>query len=132
MDPKTALETFKKVMSIAEKFKDIDMKEALLELKEQLLEIKEENIQLKEKLAQKANFNMVLEQNMYWNQIDNDSKEGPYCSTCWDNHKKDVRLHKVEDSFYCSVCKEYVSKEHRNYSNYPIRTVKKYNPFEGI
>jgi hypothetical protein len=54
---------------------------------------------------------MVFENNVIY-EIDKDNqKQGPFCSACWDNNQKKIRLHTNRDNEYvCPVCKNIVSQ----------------------
>lgn len=66
--------------------------------------LKEENKELKEKLETKES--LVSENNAYW--IDKDGKkDGPFCTCCWDDDKKTIRMQPDCNPayYYCPKCK---------------------------
>lgn len=101
MGIKDITDSAKKALEIANELKNIELKEAILELKEKMIELREENIELKEQLKEKQKYNMVFENNKYWNLKEDGSKEGPFCVTCWDYNQTASRL---IDNYYCGIC----------------------------
>lgn len=101
MGIKDITDSAKKALEIANELKNIELKEAILDLKEKLITLREENISLKEQLKEKNQYNMVFENNKYWNYKDNGTKDGPFCVTCWDYNKTVSRL---IDEKYCGIC----------------------------
>lgn len=110
MNLKDITDTAKTALDIANELKNIELKEAILDLKEKLIELREENIELKEQLKEKQEYNMVFEDNAYWNVKENGKYEGPYCSVCWDCKKIPIRLSQnTNTDFYkCGQCKNEV------------------------
>lgn len=83
--------------------KILEIQERLLELQKRLLVLEGENKQLKEKLEIKES--LIFENHAYW--IKNGKeKDGPYCSCCWDNDKKTIRMQPTPDPAYfnCPKC----------------------------
>lgn len=106
MNVKTVLENVNAIKEIADSMQNLDLKEKIVDLKEQVIELREENINLKEELNKKNQLNMVFEKNTYWNINHTDKKDGPFCSACWDNNSKSVRMQRRDDGFArCPVCK---------------------------
>lgn len=104
------LNSAKVALKIADSLKNQDLKEAILGLKEEILNLREENISLKEQLSKRQNFNMVFENNRYFNVKEDNSREGPYCSNCWDSDKMAIRLqhfnpHSEGECYVCPRCK---------------------------
>ncbi|MEI8390246.1 MAG: hypothetical protein WCG23_10235 [bacterium] len=110
MNIKTVLDNVNAIKEIADSIQNIELKSIIVDLKEQVLELKEENLNLKEKLSKQEDFNMIFEDNKYWNTNENNVKDGPYCPACWDNNKKTIRFNEAKMSFHCPVCKNTVSK----------------------
>lgn len=106
------LKTVAKVLQEAgkiEQYKQIlEVQGRLLEMQEKIRLQDEEIRTLKEKLKIKEN--IVFEKDAYWIKRKDNSKEGPYCSACWDNEDKKqlVHLHSISgvtNAFRCPVCK---------------------------
>ena len=48
---------------------------------------------------------IVFENNVIYEVDENGTKQGPFCSGCWDNNKKKIRLHTTSKGTYeCPVC----------------------------
>lgn len=64
----------------------------ILEIKKQNDELREENSELKEQI--KIKDSLIFKDNSYYS-VDKDGniKNGPFCSSCWDNSKKLIWLH---------------------------------------
>ncbi len=105
---KALMETGKKALDIANELKNVELKESILDLREQLLLLREENTSLKQQLSEKQQYDMVFEKNSYWNIKEDGTKEGPYCSACWDKNKLAIRLTNSpanRDFYTCGNCK---------------------------
>lgn len=105
-------DTVKKALTIANKLKNVELKEVILDLREQMIELREENLTLKEQLKEKQQYNMVFDKDKYWNILSDGTKDGPYCSACWDGNGKAVRMH--EDMFLDFVCPVCTQKTYTN------------------
>ena len=99
----------KTALDIANELKNTELKEAILELKQEILALREENLELKNKLNKKENYNMIIGDNCYWNLKEDSTKEGPYCTVCWDKENIPIRLtqNMVANRHYftCGNCK---------------------------
>jgi len=89
------IELYGKILKIQEKF---------LEIQKRLLVLESENKQLKEKLEIKES--LIFGDNAYWTK-NGEEKDGPYCSCCWDNDKKTIRMQPTLDPAYfdCPKCR---------------------------
>lgn len=105
MDIKTITDNVKAIKEIADATQNLELKSLIIDLKEQVLELREENHSLKEQLSKKTDYNMQFENNAYWNIKEDETKDGPFCSACWDNHKKAVRMKAGQSASVCPVCK---------------------------
>jgi hypothetical protein len=81
----------------------LEVQEKLLEMQEKIRLQDEEIRTLKEKLKIKEN--LVFEKNAYWIKRKDGSKEGPYCSACWDKDNRLINLHHDANFLFCPVCK---------------------------
>ena len=86
------LEGIKAIKNIAEATRNLELKNLIIDLKKQIIDLREENLLLKSKLSQKETFNMIFENNAYFNIKEEGTKNGPYCSGCWDKDKLAIRL----------------------------------------
>lgn len=104
---KTIKENIEALAEIAERTKDLELKNTILNLKEQILTIKEENLVLKEQIAlNNQKENLIFKNNMYWKKLDDGSEEGPYCSGCYDTKKTLIRMHIHQHGKICPSCKQ--------------------------
>ncbi len=67
----------------------LDAQKELLEMQKQIADLTSENRELKERLAIKES--LIFKDNAYWIEKDN-KKDGPFCTCCWDNDKKTIRM----------------------------------------
>ena len=102
------LDNAKDIYALIKKLGNQDLLEKMADLRDQILELREENRSLKEKLSVQETYDMYFKNNMYW---DANKKDGPYCSKCWDDNKKAIRLQKQNDEYYCPVCCKKIIKE---------------------
>jgi hypothetical protein len=51
------------------------------------------------------NKNLIFESKAYWLQKKDGTKDGPFCSNCWDTKKLMVRLHVSDSHHECPNCK---------------------------
>jgi regulator of replication initiation timing len=94
-------------IKLYEKLKNIQ-KDAL-ELVEENEKLKEENRELKEKLQVQGS--LIFEGNLYWLIKQDNKKEGPFCSKCWDENEKLIRLHSDGVDYNCPVCKTHIDTD---------------------
>lgn len=97
------------ILSNPDQLKNTDLKTNILDLKEEILSLRTENVSLKEELQKQKQYNMVFENDLYWNVKENEEKEGPYCTKCWDSQRKSIRMHNSAGSMgtgHCYKCPE--------------------------
>ena len=108
---KSALETVKKAIEIAENVKNVELRSLILDLKQNILDLKEQNISLQEEVSRFKNIelnekSLFFENNVYWKLV-GEEKQGPFCPKCWGTDKT-VNPLGFDKQFYnwkCSVCK---------------------------
>jgi len=81
----------------------LDAQQKMLEMQSQIADLTAENKQLKAVLTTKES--LVFENNAYWSQND-DTKDGPFCSRCWDVASNAVRLKPSINNGAFSSCPE--------------------------
>ena len=91
--------------------------EKLVEMQNRILILEKENKELSESL--KTQESLVFSNNAYWAEKDGD-KDGPYCSCCWDGHRKTIRMQPCGNpAFYsCPTC------ENKTVKIYPERDIR--------
>lgn len=82
----------------------LEVQEKLLEMQKRIFDLEIENKELKEKLE--TNRSLIFENNAYWTEQDG-IKAGPFCSCCWDDNKKTIRMQPCGNPAYfdCPKCK---------------------------
>jgi len=113
------IENLKGAIEVIQKSDNIDLIKNMMAIQNDAWELQEENRQLKEEiksLNEKFNISgeLKFENNTYWRVTDTD-KDGPFCSGCWDDSKKLIRLFKEGKSSYsnCPKCKTRVFRVFR-------------------
>ena len=77
------------------------------------------DINLQNKLDQTLALGLEFENNVYY-AVEGNTKEGPYCSCCYDFYDKLVHLHssfdakEKSDVYICPKCKTKIIKEYKN------------------
>lgn len=82
----------------------LDALKELLELQKKISELENANSELRSKLEIKEN--LIFEKNSYWLQ-NGEKKDGPFCSCCWDDDRKTIRMQPCGNPAYfdCPKCK---------------------------
>jgi hypothetical protein len=102
------LETAKDAVMLVQKIDNIELYKKILDLQSDALKMVEENGKLRGEVhrleeAFKIRDTLVFENNHYYG-VKDDTKEGPYCTYCWDQDRKLVRLHKDDhDWWWCLI-----------------------------
>jgi len=84
----------------------LDAQKELLEMQKRISDLETENKDLIEKL--KTQESLIFENNAYWIIDESGNKiDGPYCSCCWDDERKTIRmLPSGHPAYYdCPKCK---------------------------
>lgn len=106
MDVNSIIQGCEKIFNIASDIKNSELLEEICSLKKAIYELTEENVQLKKELVIKNKYNMKCEQNRYYNYKEDGSKDGPYCTCCYDTKNMAVRLKPMNNGhFICPECK---------------------------
>ncbi len=95
----------------------LEVQEKLLEMQKQISELETENKTLKEKLDTKGQ--LVFENNSYW-LVQGGKNDGPYCSCCWDDNRKTIRMQPCGNPAYFS-CPKCENKSVKIYADGPGR-----------
>ncbi len=88
-----------------EQYKQIlEAQKELLEMQKKIAELETECKELKEKLKTKET--LIFKDNAYWSVRDG-AKDGPFCSCCWDDENKTIRMQPCGNPshFDCPKCK---------------------------
>ncbi len=85
-----------------------DLHESLMTAREKIMELQEDNITLNAK-TKELQAKRTTRDDIEFREFavfKKSTNEGPFCSACWDDKKKQVSLHKVNRHYYdCPVCK---------------------------
>ena len=100
------VENAKSIYELIKKLNQQDLLEKMADLRDQILSLREENQQLKEKLLEKENKNIIFEKGAYFEAKEDGTKDGPFCSVCWDKDKQKIRLKKVNVGWTNSITNE--------------------------
>jgi hypothetical protein len=123
---KTTAEVLRKADKIEEYKQILEVQQKLLEMKKKMMELEAENKILKEKLETKES--TIFERNSYWC-IRNGGKDGPFCSCCWDDERKMIRMQPCGNPAYfnCPRCKNGSVKVYPERDNPPITHVQTFD-----
>jgi hypothetical protein len=112
-DDVSTLETLKGIAALVKKIGDIELNSKIIDLQSEVYELLEENHKLRQEIESLKNEkeienNLTVKGHFYFRKNEN-SEDGPFCTSCWDNSKKLIRVH-VSDSYgveiaSCPVCK---------------------------
>lgn len=86
-----------------------EVQDKLQELREDNLRLVEEKRELTERFraqedAARTDASLVYRDGEYYKQASGGSEDGPYCSRCWDTHRRLVRVHVSEFFRTCPQC----------------------------
>ena len=104
---KDLYEVFKKAGKIDEYQKILGLIDDSFKNREKIEELEKNNKELQEKLEFKEG--VEFRDNAYWKKSDGD---GPYCSVCWNNKNKIIRLlptNKYNNFYECKICSNKVN-----------------------
>ena len=85
----------------------LELLEDLLNKQKKINDLEEENKVLKEKLTNQEELEFI--NNAYYKKS---TKEGPYCTRCWDKHRNLIRINKIfpnDDFASCPDCNNQVN-----------------------
>ena len=118
------LKTAGKVLQEAGKIEQyqqiLDAQQRMLEMQATIADLTEENRILKTQLTTRDA--MVYENNAYYTNPTDDSRDGPFCSHCWDVDGKTVRLKPSLNNRAFSSCPSCKNQFQTNPSYQPVFT----------
>lgn len=80
----------------------LEIQEKLLEMQKKISELEEKNKELKERLKIKED--LYYENNAYWFRKEDGKKDGPFCTVCYDDERKLIRLRVGHYTFGWAIC----------------------------
>jgi hypothetical protein len=100
----SVIDTAKEAVMLVQKIDNIELYKKILELQSDALKLVEENGNLKGEIQEleeafKIKDTLLFENNHYY-VVKDDTKQGPYCTYCWDTGRKLVRLHQDEEKWW--------------------------------
>lgn len=109
----------------------LDAQQKLLEMQKSVDELTVENRTLKEKLETKGG--LIFERNAYWIQV-GEKKDGPYCTCCWDDEKKTIRMQPCGNPAYfsCPRCKNKNVQVHEDRNSFVVSDDDNFDPYRSI
>jgi regulator of replication initiation timing len=109
------IDKVKSIASMIQKVDNIELYKTILDLQANVMELVEENGRLKSDLAEfseklKTKESLFFEHDAYWSKKADGTKDGPFCSNCWDSKQKLIRLHLWGNDEYsgCPNCQKTV------------------------
>jgi Zn finger protein HypA/HybF involved in hydrogenase expression len=116
-DLKSVANTLREADKIPQYQQILDALEKLIEMQNKIFILETENKDLKESL--KIQKSLTFENNAYWINLDG-KKDGPYCSCCWDDNKKTIRMQSYGNPAYysCPKC------DNKNVEIYPEKKIR--------
>ncbi len=102
------IDTVKDVAKLAQDVQNIPLYQQLVSLQAEVFELYDENRNLKDEVRQlreqlEMRAKMTFENNFYWI-VDGDSKDGPFCSRCYDNDHATRRMIELGHLRGCPTC----------------------------
>jgi hypothetical protein len=105
------IETAKEIASTIQKIDNIELYRQIQNLQQEIQDLVDENSELRKRAREAHDLLTVQQQlefdhNAYWRALEDGEKQGPFCSNCWDGHKKLIRMHISTDPDYatCPSC----------------------------
>lgn len=94
--------TLREVDKIPQYEQILDVMEKMIEMQKRISDLETDNKDLKDKLQTKDS--LTFENNAYWINKDG-KKDGPFCSCCWDDHNKTIRVQPAGNPAFCTCPK---------------------------
>ena len=110
------IENVKTAVEVVQKSDNIDLMKKMMAIQSDAWELQQENQKLKERIRElerkrEIDSELDFQGNKYWSMPEGGEREGPYCSPCWDDKGKLIRLHRWPNGngWECGVCKKRIS-----------------------
>lgn len=115
-------EAFKDLLAVADRLRDAELKQRLADVQMEGARLAEENARLRQELIElreqlRTRQEMQYQDNVYWRQSGQGSREGPFCPKCLDGDGKPARMSdRADDDFWrCPVCSYIIMKPGRSH-----------------
>lgn len=105
------IDNVKDAVKLVQQLDNIDLMRKMMDVQTDAMRLFEENDQLKREIgrlqeALKVKGQLFFEKNVRWLKKEDGSREGPYCSRCWDVDQKLIRiLRHPSGGSACPECK---------------------------
>lgn len=103
------IETAKDITKLAQQLGSIEIQEKVIELQSQMLDLQKEvqtlrveNRALKD--TEKIDQELTLEENAYWQRSAPATRQGAFCTRCWDAERKLIRMKDHGSARKCPKC----------------------------
>lgn len=114
---KSVAKTLREAEKIPQYEQILNIQEKLLEMQNRIFDLEGENRELKSKLSEREK--ILLRAGVYYKIIEDGKEDGPFCTLCYDDEQKFIRMEKGNYSFgvpsdpvrysqRCPKCKKYV------------------------
>lgn len=102
-DLKTVGKTLQEIGRLEQYDQILEARKQLLEMQEEINELRASNADLRDKLKKKGK--LVKDSFVYF-LIENDKKEGPFCTRCWEKDQNLITLQKNKVGHWNFMCPE--------------------------
>lgn len=105
------IDDVKSVAKLIQQIDNVELYRKILDLQGEVMGLVQENSELKKEISSlkeslRVTESLKFERNVYWNEKPDGTKEGPFCSKCWDKEKLLVRMTTMSNPQYhrCPAC----------------------------
>lgn len=105
------IDDVKSVAKLIQQIDNVELYRKILDLQGEVMGLVQENSELRKEMAAlkehlRVTESLKFERNVYWNEKPDGTKEGPFCSKCWDKEKLLVRMTTMGNPQYhrCPAC----------------------------
>jgi len=114
-------EAVKDALAVADRLRDAELKHRLADVQMECAKLAEENARLRQELIElrehaQTRQEMQYQDNVYWRQSGQGTREGPFCPKCLDGEGKAARMSDRADDhcWRCPVCRYAIMKPGRD------------------
>ena len=100
------VENIKDVAKLVQQLDNVELLSKIISLQTEVYSLVQENLNLKDEISlleknAVLSEELIYKDNAYWK-----NNDGPFCSNCWDNEKKLIRIHSTDKiRGHCPNCK---------------------------
>lgn len=105
------IDDVKSVAQLIQQIDNVELYRKILDLQGEVMGLVQENSELRKEISSlkeslRVTESLKFERNVYWNEKTDGTKEGPFCSKCWDKEKLLVRMTTMGSPQYhrCPAC----------------------------